>query len=331
MTDRGFKVVVSSASIVYNNGSGDHFFASKFPAILDSTLPYLYLPNTTVDWLVDNFHLSESASRGFFYYNATNTEASNRTLVNVNSLMLSIAAANTSTNGSVPITLPLIGLTTTISWTWNLTTWPLVIFPIRRAVTPYAILGRAFMQEAYVIADFDRRTFGISQVVNESRNESIIPIYSEQYLKANPGLTNIVPTAMDAVSHGTYSDPGVTSNSSSTNDSPHGLAPGAIAGVVISCLAAFMLSLAVYWFLRRKRKHRGPDRQQEDENAYVKPELDASAAPVKEAMSNSVVEIDDHYEGAQLDVPFQPQSPVELDGASRATQLPDDPEERHHA
>ncbi|KAG0648252.1 hypothetical protein D0Z07_5497, partial [Hyphodiscus hymeniophilus] len=52
-------------------------------------------------------------------------------------------------------------------------------FPLRRAANQSQYtLGRTFLQEAYVIADYNRSTFSVSQsLFNENSTEKIIPIY----------------------------------------------------------------------------------------------------------------------------------------------------------
>lgn len=309
MTNGSLFVQLSSVSILYLNGTAPITAPIEtYPALLDSTLPYLYLPNSTIDWMKARFHLTESPLRGVFYYNGSDIQAANNTARDIQGLSFGLGTyLNNGTRHS--IFLPFSAFNTTLSWTYNLTTRNIVALPIRRSLTQYAILGRAFLQEAYVVADFDRGVFNVSQTTVNPSSESIVPIYSRYWTDGT--------------------GPAPSNSTQSSQNTAHGLSSGGIAGAVIGPLAAIVIILASLWYFRRRRRRLALE-PSDEKDEYRKSELDASGIPIKEAMSNSVVELDSHFEGAQLDVPFQPRLPVELDAAPAAIQLADDPEERHH-
>lgn len=96
-------------------------------------------------------------------------------------------------------------------------------FPIRRSGSAKATLGRAFLQEAYVIADYERAKF------------SIHPAVTEQNLAA-PEIISILPP---------------TSQNMSTQAK---LSTASIAGIVVGALAAFLLVSGLTFYLWRHRK-----------------------------------------------------------------------------
>lgn len=97
-------------------------------------------------------------------------------------------------------------------------------FPLKRAQndTQYT-LGRAFLQEAYVIADYDRRNFTVGQALFPS-TQDIVPILP-------PGL--------------------------SLEKSPTVLSTGAIVGIAIAGVAVLALVLAFVWWRRKQRTRPG--------------------------------------------------------------------------
>ena len=99
-------------------------------------------------------------------------------------------------------------------------------FSIRRAAndTQYT-LGRAFLQEAYVIADYERSNFSVYQTFFGSQSQQIVAIH--------PPNSTLIDT------------------SPSPNKT---LGAGAIASIVIGALAAAALLGGLVWFFCRRRK-----------------------------------------------------------------------------
>lgn len=107
-------------------------------------------------------------------------------------------------------------------------------FPLRRASnsTQY-ILGRAFLQSAYISVDYDRNRFNVSQALYPSSKTppTIFPIYS-------PGT-----------------GPMETTNSGEIHSQPSaGLSTGAIVGIVIGAVLALVFLVAAILYFRRRRK-----------------------------------------------------------------------------
>ena len=96
-------------------------------------------------------------------------------------------------------------------------------FPLRRAqnYTQFT-LGRAFFQDAYVVADYERGNFSVSQVVfpNASTSPDIVPIYppseEKQIVRHNP------------------------------------LSTGAIVGVVIAFIVLLTLVTVTWWWFKKR-------------------------------------------------------------------------------
>jgi hypothetical protein len=103
-------------------------------------------------------------------------------------------------------------------------------FPLRRAAnsTQYT-LGRTFLQEAYIIADYDRGNFTVAPCswdVNKINTPLIGTIY-----KAGASPYDNLPS----------------------NNNSSGISAGAIAGIIVGIVAAIALIGLLIWFLRRRR------------------------------------------------------------------------------
>ncbi|KAK1070102.1 hypothetical protein LTR33_010742 [Friedmanniomyces endolithicus] len=132
------------------------------------------------------------------------------------------------------------GNTVNIEFPWaafdhNLTTPlsdpPYPYFPLRQAANESKYtLGRVFLQEAYIVANWDNATLTVGQAT--SQNGSVLPLLA-------PAET--VPTT-----------PG-PSTSPAPSTQHTGLATGAIAGIVIVIVAILAAGLG-YWVFRRRRR-----------------------------------------------------------------------------
>ncbi|KAF2140925.1 uncharacterized protein K452DRAFT_288326 [Aplosporella prunicola CBS 121167] len=134
-------------------------------------------------------------------------------------------------------------------------------FPLKRADndTQYT-LGRAFLQHAYVVVDYDRGNFSVAQarLPDISEKQTIVPIYAPVDEKATNTTT---PN---------------TDNTDKDNGSS-GLSTGAIVGIVIGAIAALAILLALLFLLRRRRARARAAAAAASQD-YQKAELDANPA-----------------------------------------------------
>ena len=188
-----------------------------FPAVIDSTLPYLYLPNSTCDTLSQILGLNFDNKTGLYTLNSTQRTTNVAAIKDIR-----IVISDTGSGGaSTTITLPYAAFDLQIGW--PVYDSSMNYFPIRRSPTNTNILGRVFLQEAYIVADYGRRNFSIANAAEHQI-----------------GVTRIV------------SIPSIGSTTSSTSKKLSsgaiaGIAVGAVAGVAILCIIAFL-------FCRRRQK-----------------------------------------------------------------------------
>jgi len=124
-------------------------------------------------------------------------------------------------------------------------------FPLKRSDDPDTwTLGRAFLQETYLIVDYNRVTFSISQAVfngNTGANQDYVTI--SDVLAGNGTSTTTIPTALTPTTS--------QLTSSITHKSNIG---GIIAGVVIGVIALLALLGLAVWYIMRQRKKRQAER-----------------------------------------------------------------------
>ncbi|CCD48043.1 hypothetical protein BofuT4_P110560.1 [Botrytis cinerea T4] len=131
--------------------------SSSFPAFIDSSVPYLYLPTSICQKFEEAIGISYDSESELYLL----TDAQHTALVNRNASVV-FTLTNSTSKAMVNITLPYAAF----DW-WA--EYPLVqnstrYFPLKRATDNSQItLGRAFLQEAYLIADYERSQFSIHQ------------------------------------------------------------------------------------------------------------------------------------------------------------------------
>ena len=224
-------LLVSLRSVTYDTAGSSPLLASSIDIFINSLVSEIWLPVNVCEAFAQQFGLTWVESGQIYIVGADAHDA----LVNQNpSFTFKIGQAG-GAGESVDIVLPYA------AFDLNLTA-PIVgndtrYFPLKQATesTQYT-LGRTFLQEAYVIADYERRNFSVSQA-----------LFPPTSLAAN--LVSIVRP-----------DSGNNPNSTSPDTSPttedSGLGAGAIAGIAVGGVAALVLIGLAYFLWNRKRKRR---------------------------------------------------------------------------
>jgi len=205
-------------------------------ALVDSTVPYMWLPPAACQAFEAAFGISWDPIQNLYLLNDT----AHSNLVKSNAIVI-FELSNSPTGGaSVNITMPYA------SFDLQATT-PLVktasrYFPLQRAADDSSYtLGRVFLQEAYIVVESERSKFTISQAVYDASTPShIVTIAPNNSTSTNP------------------SNPSSTGGLSRTNGGSHGISTGAIVGIaVIIVLVALAGSVGGFFLARRRRRSRG--------------------------------------------------------------------------
>jgi hypothetical protein len=227
---------------------------------IDSTIPYIYLPIDICAKFESAFGLTWDENDEI--YTVNDTAHSSLTSTNPS---ITFTLANTA-GQTLNIVLPYAAFDLRASFPvlsngTNSTNY----FPLKRATndTQYT-LGRVFLQEAYIIADYDRSQFTVAPCV--------WPVtFAENIVAIHPPSTN------NTTNTNTTLTPTQNSPSSST---PIGAIVGGVVGGIVLILAAV---LAYWWFIYKPRHKPGAELEGNSEsgmmasiNVQDKPELDAN-------------------------------------------------------
>lgn len=196
-------------------------------ALIDTTLPYIWLPLQACQQFETAFGLFWDASTEMYLVNDT----IHQLLQNLNP-SITFTLGNTSANQSINITLPYgaFDLQASNPIYANGTNY----FPLRRASSSdNYTLGRAFFQEAYLLVDFERGDFSISQALSPANSAANIVTIDH----SPPAPDSVTNTSPPPASH-----------------AKHHLSPGAIAGIAIgTSTLSILLFILLISILRRRQ------------------------------------------------------------------------------
>jgi hypothetical protein len=223
--DRVLSVGIQTMTVTGSLGGTVTLSSSSNPiyALIDSTVPELWLPRSICDAFEKAFGLTYDSQTDRYVFN--DTAKHDQLLQNKPSLAIALGNNNDPSKW-VQITLPFAAFDLEASYPIYPNATP--YFPIRRAAndSQYA-LGRAFLQEAYVVADYERSNFSIHQTSFDSQAAKIVAIL--------PPDSSLVDTAPK---------------------SKLTLGAGGVAGIVVGATAAAALFGALIYFFCCGRKRR---------------------------------------------------------------------------
>lgn len=247
----------------------------SLPMAIDSSVSQLWLPQVVCDQLEVFLGLTYDLSTELYLVNDTAHEE----LVRLAPEIAFTIAADSTSNDTTSIVLPYAALDLQAGPpTYNVTT---NYFPLRRA-SKGSVLGRAFLQEAYLVVDWERSNFTLSKAAARgNRTTNIVPIFPP----SRPSSTSA-------------------------------LSVGAIIGIAIGAAVVVIVLVAFIWWKLRDRRRKAREAEQlvnlprptspwhEDKKvADVEPapnELDARASVHSEAMSAPLYELHEQQSSYQL-------------------------------
>ena len=227
----GIKSITASA--VDDPQASINLLPNETLAFIDGGVSHIWLPLESCQAFEAAFGLIYDSTTNLYLVNNTLHDA----LVSRNTSITFQLANDLTSVGNVNITLPYasfdLELTTNYPGITNTTRY----FPIRRATNDSQnTLGRTFLQEAYLIADYERSKFSISPVV-----------FAESY---ESNIQAILPPSNSSSNTTTSLGPPPPRNRSKT-----ALTTGAIAGIAItSIVVVLILALGMYFGTRKRRE-----------------------------------------------------------------------------
>jgi hypothetical protein len=217
-----------------------------FLATIDSTLPYLWLPEDICNQFRDKYGLTYDEDENMYTVNDT---MHSQNLQRNATVTFKIGSGPSNSNDATSIALPYAALDhegTQLPFK-NSTKY----FPIRQSPNGIYVLGRAFLQEAYLIVDYERNNFTVAPAAfsDPMPDAEVMSIFSTDYVP--PQTTETPPPS---------------------SSGGGGLSGGAIAGIVVGILAvAGLAALGAFFLWKRRREQKrklteklNPDTQEID-------------------------------------------------------------------
>ena len=310
----GIQSITTSGTLTNPNNT---LLSNGISALIDTALPHIWLPYSACQAFEEAFGLSWDSSKELYLVNDT----THQRLATLNP-SITFALGNLAPQSkSVNITMPYgaFNLQASSPIYPNGTNY----FPLRRASSEdQYTLGRAFLQEAYLIVDFEQSNFSVSQ--------------AQFPANASPNLVNI--------DHSPQLHSTNTSSPSSSHSWLHTNRPG-IAGVVVGSSVAFILLCTFAFFVLRsfRRRQQSEPQRASDSKSLSNPGVESwpSSATFSHPESGTMrtVGADVRELGASQSVTILPtyasasspsmgaseRSRQELPGSSTAKELPQTP------
>ncbi|KAF1938618.1 hypothetical protein EJ02DRAFT_301409, partial [Clathrospora elynae] len=189
-----FQVGIQTIAI---NKTQQHLLSAPIVSYISTLVPDIWLPFDACAAFQDAFHLSYSNDTETFYINSTQ-HAKNL----VSNPIVSFHVGPEISGAWVVINMPYWNfyLAANVADTNTIIGEGGFRFPIRRAAkdTQY-VLGRAFLQSAYLTADYERNIFNLSQAIypSSSTKEDIVPILPLGMSSQDPSVTAATPTRLN--------------------------------------------------------------------------------------------------------------------------------------
>lgn len=244
----------------------------------------MWLPQSVCDLFSQAFGLQYDTNTGLYVVNDTMHKQLQQSNPSVTFRLGSTDSSSETTNIVLPYaafdlqaSIPLFNVSTNY-------------FPLRVAANAsQQVLGRAFLQEAYVFVDWERNNFTIGQAIHQNSTTNIVPVLSPTY------------------------DSGGGDSSLST---------GAIVGIAVGAGAviAIIIGIIAFFVIRSRRRQRGKPHEQ------LLEELPDNPLPPPEIMSHNVYELQEGENSKhELEV-YAKHQPSELQGESFERELEGDGE-----
>ncbi len=249
---QGISLFSARASSNFTNSSPLLTTADRVNAIIDSSTPYLWLPPSVCDKF--------ARALGLVYDNAVNlytfgdTE-SNRDSLDKSHLSFNFTLSDLDLKGdiiNVVITYRAFDLQLRYpaipNTTYGAANSTRNYFPLRQASNDAQYrIGRAFLQEAYIITDYDRSSFSVYQAVHPSD-----PFGSVNLITINPPSTSLF-------------------NEASSSNIKTSFPIGAIVGLVIGFIVLTVLTIFTVLFIIHQRRMQKAGDESIEKSLVTKP------------------------------------------------------------
>jgi hypothetical protein len=283
-------------------------FNESTTALIDSSTPYLWLPTAVCDRFAQALNLTWNETLGLYLF-PSNVPYDGISMADL-SFTFTLSSLDNRDNFGQPLNVSrIVNITTSADAFSQTLRYPFMdVFNYGDAAIPYfplkrvesgnrIILGRSFMQEAYLLTNYEKSSFSVHQAsfpADPQRNISIVTI---EHSPNSPYAGNPKSTTPE-------------------NADPHqGLTKPQIVGVALGALAIGMSMIVLLWCTRRQIAPTGPAPGKEDEWSY-EDSLAEKTRP-RSPISRFLSKIVKAFPGTTA----QPTA-FEVDGTSRSIEAP---------
>ncbi|KAF2235885.1 acid protease [Viridothelium virens] len=245
VTDRDLMVGVQSIQI-QTAGEPDHEYHDGFYSFVDGIASHIWLPLAACEMFEEAFGIEYDPLTELYLVNDT----LHRQLLSHNATIDFELAMIVNEGPTITIQLPYSSFDLLATAEYPGVKNESHYFPIRRATNESQFtLGRTFLQDAYLIVDYERSSFSLNQrTFDTDAPQKLVPL--EPLTGAGTNATE--PLAYDG------------------NDEKQGtLRPGYIAGIVVGAVIVLLFIVGTWFLIRRKtrkwNKHQSKETEQETE------------------------------------------------------------------
>ncbi|KAI1491466.1 aspartic peptidase domain-containing protein [Biscogniauxia mediterranea] len=251
-------------------------FNESVTALIDSSTPYLWLPTTICDRFAASLNLTWDESFGLYVFSNTENLENYQSSPDL-SFTFTLSSADNHDNFGQPLDVPgIVNITiSSQAFVQNLRYPFKNLIPYRSPAVPYfpltradnssqIIIGRSFLQEAYMITNYETSTFSIHQAK----------------FPDDPWTNTSIQTIAFTPNSG-YAGPGSKSGKQA------GLTDAQLAGLVVGIAVIGIAAVAAIWLMRRrKRGHQEVAKSDHElKDGYSTPEPETPRSPVDRILS----------------------------------------------
>ncbi|KAI1804884.1 acid protease [Daldinia bambusicola] len=264
LKDIGIKVVDGSSPWEFESMGGllaadnSSISSGGVQVSVDGCSPYLSLPKSTCDAIAKNLPVTYNEDLGLYFWNTD--EPKYTQIVNSASVLEFVFTGNSNTK-NVSISVPFRHLNLTL--TAPLIDKPTQYFPCYTGPSKIYTLGRAFLQDAFVGANWGTKQWWLAQApgpnipgpsVVELADAGSIKASSNDWKESWSGSWKALQPS-DIESSATVSAPSATNAAAETVVAREGLSTGAQAaiGVCVGVAGLALIGALVFFFLRRRK------------------------------------------------------------------------------
>lgn len=238
------------------------------PVTLDGCSPYLTLPRTTCDGISAHLPVTYNGSLGLYLWNTKDPRY--KDIVNSASV-LSFSFMGSDNTKSVAVHVPFQHLNLTLEP--PLVDEPVPYFPCSTGGTGSYVLGRAFLQDAFLAGNWHKETWWLGQAPgpNIPANADVVSMQPDDVSirgSGNDWVASWDPIWSSLAA--SNSGPSVPQGQGAESKSDLGLSTGGKAGISIGATAAVLVILGALLIWWCKRKHGKQATQEPCQETYFR-------------------------------------------------------------